>query len=131
MDGMRYVCSVRLLFTFRFQGAERRAAFVYWLETCPLPSRRSKAKAIEVEAHHALNMRRLRWRLVDSGRAGTDSESSGSDEEDSSRERERRPAARRGDHFCSVIDAAKFDRPLFIQADPTAEGHFYWNHHVR
>ena len=130
-DGMRWICSVRLLFTFQFRGTRRQAAFVHWLETCPLPSRRRGAKAKEVEAHKALGMQRLRWQLVNSGGDGTNSDSSASDREDSSEEGRHRPAARSGDHLCCVIDADDFDRPVFIQADPTAEGHFYWNHHVR
>ena len=96
---MRWLCSVRLLFSFQFQGSQRRCAFVHWLETCPLPSRRSGAKAKEVEAHKALGMQRLRWKLVDTGGVGTDSESSDSDGDDSSGESRHCPAARRGDHL--------------------------------
>ena len=75
-------------------------------------------------------MLRLRWHLVNVKAFGTDSNSgggddSGSDGEDSSRKGGRRPAARSGDQLSCVIDANGFERPVFLQADPTAEGHFY------
>ena len=106
-----------LIFTFCLEGEAgrpRKALFVRWFKPASIQPPREFLAAVE-----ATRLPRLQWEMVPAPR-GVGSK--------------RRPAARGRREAvprCDVIPAGKVIEPVYLQVDPSQEGCFFFNHHVR
>ena len=74
-------------------------------KSAALPAGDRGAIAKDIALHKALGMQRLRW--------------------------EQRLLGGRMEQRVNVIDIDSMLRPVFLQHNPTADGHFYYTHYVR